>query len=80
MSNDYTSQDKNFVFIQTIPPSRFKKVASIHLSRSQQTIKIVGLDGELLGLARCEEIIDLLNDDRATVDIVVYNKTPEATR
>jgi len=73
-----SESNKNFSF--TAQHSRYKKIAIIRLSRSQQTIKIIGLDGELLGLARCEELIELLNDNLSHVDVVLYDSNPEATQ
>lgn len=57
--------------------SRFVIVANCFLSRSKQAIKIVNLQGQFIGIAKRDEILDLFDGYRDHVNIVVYCCDPK---
>jgi hypothetical protein len=52
--------------------SRFVVVANIVPGKSKQTIKIIDLEGHLLGVARRDEILDLLAGKINHANVVLY--------
>lgn len=65
--NESPEQNKNISQI-----SRFVVVANIVLSKSMQTVKIINLDGRLLGIAKRDEILELLDGKIDHVNVVLY--------
>ena len=66
MSNT-SVQNKSFAL-----ESRYVVVANIYPSKSKKTIKILDLEGHLLGIALRDEIIQLLNGYLDHANIVIY--------
>lgn len=67
-------------YLQSSDPaiSRYVIVANIYLSRSKQSVKIIDLQGNFIGIANRNEILDLFTGHRDHVNIVVYrcSQTP----
>jgi hypothetical protein len=55
-----------------IPASRYVIVANIYLSKSKKTVKILDLEGRLLGIALRDEILDMLDGKLGHVNVVLY--------
>jgi hypothetical protein len=67
--NEATQQNKSVAQI-----SRFIAVANFVLCKSKQTIKLIDLEGNLLGIAKRTEILDLLAGKRDHVNVVLYRE------
>jgi hypothetical protein len=65
--NECPEQNRNISQI-----SRFLVIANIVPSKSKQTVKIIDINGRLLGIAKRDEILDLLDGKTDRVNVVVY--------
>lgn len=70
----WSKTDKNLT--QKAQISRYVIAYNIYLSKSRQTIKIIDLEGHLLGIAICDEILDLLAGKISHVNVVRYRSNP----
>jgi hypothetical protein len=60
-----------------VAESRFIIVANIYLSKKKKTVKILDLDGHLLGIALRDEILALLAGKISHVNVVIYRQGVE---